>query len=107
MYFIFLDSIHESVLKIDSSFVHDVERNTDSRAICIAIIALARSLGLKVVGEGVENRWQLEFLRRQACNIVQGFLLSEPLTPDDFADHVKRRSGSTATDRVVELSARR
>lgn len=95
------------VLKIDYSFVHDVEKNADSRAICTAIIALARSLGLKVVGEGVETRWQLEFLRRQSCDTVQGFLLSKPLSPDDFADHLKRNSPCHETaEPVVQISSR-
>ena len=102
----YLQKFPVDVLKIDSSFVHDVERNTDSRAICTAIIALARSLGLKVVGEGVESNWQLEFLKRQACDMVQGFLLSKPLSPNDFADHLKTglpRSGSI--DHVIQLSS--
>ena len=103
----YLQKFPIDVLKIDSSFVHDVERNTDSRAICTAIIALARSLELKVVGEGVENNWQLEFLKRQACNTVQGFLLSKPLSPNDFADHQKRRlPRNKSIDRVVQLSSR-
>ena len=102
----YLQKFPIDVLKIDSSFVHDVERNSDSRAICTAIIALARSLGLKVVGEGVESNWQLEFLKRQACDMVQGFLLSKPLSPNDFADHLKTglpRSGSI--DHVIQLSS--
>ena len=55
-----------------------------------AIIALARSLGLKVVGEGVESKWQLEFLKRQGCDLVQGFLISKPLSADDYVGHLKR-----------------
>jgi len=103
----YLQRFPVDVLKIDSSFVHDVERNSDSRAICTAIIALARSLGLKVVGEGVESTWQLEFLKRQACDTLQGFLLSKPLSPDDFADHVRRRSvREDSGDAVIRLSAR-
>ncbi len=103
----YLQKFPVDVLKIDSSFVHDVERNTDSRAICTAIIALARSLGLKVVGEGVASIWQLEFLKRQACNMVQGFLLSKPLSPDDLAEQLKRGlPRSRSTDRVIQLSSR-
>ncbi len=103
----YLQKFPIDVLKIDASFVHDVERNTDSRAICTAIVALARSLGLKVVGEGVETNWQLEFLKRQACNTVQGFLLSEPLSSDDFTDYLKRgMPRSRPFDRVVQLSSR-
>lgn len=103
----YLQKFPVDVLKIDSSFVHDVEKNTDSRAICTAIIAMARSLGLKVIGEGVENNWQLDFLKRQECDIVQGFLLSKPLSADDFADHLKRKTRRTSPiDRVVQLSSR-
>ena len=80
----YLQKFPVDVLKIDRSFVHDVERNADSRAICTAIVALARSLGLAVVAEGVENNWQLEFLRRQACETVQGFLFSKPVLADEF-----------------------
>ena len=97
------------MLKIDSSFVHDVERNTDSRAICTAIIALARGLGLTVVGEGVETNWQLEFLKREACDTVQGYLLSKPLSADDFTGRLKCGSSrylARANDRVVPISSR-
>jgi diguanylate cyclase (GGDEF)-like protein len=86
----YLQRFPVDVLKIDSSFVHDVERNADSRAICTAIIALARGLGLSVVGEGVENRWQLEFLKREACDIAQGFLLSKPLSADQFTAELEK-----------------
>jgi len=104
----YLQKFPIDVLKIDRSFVHDVERNADSRAICTAIVALARSLGLKVVGEGVESDWQLEFLKRQTCNTVQGFLLSKPLSPDDFADHLKRSLPRTRSiDPVIQLSSRK
>ncbi len=104
----YLQRFPVDVLKIDRSFVHDVERNTDSRAICTAILALARSLGLKVVGEGVESPWQLDFLRRQKCDTVQGFLLSKPLSADDFVDHLKRGLPRTKpVDRVIQLSSRR
>ncbi len=103
----YLQKFPIDVLKIDSSFICDVEKNNDSRAICTAIIALARSLGLKVVGEGVENDWQLEFLKRQACNSVQGFLLSKPLSPNDFADQLKSRLlQGRSTDRVIDLHSR-
>lgn len=105
----YLQKFPVDVLKIDSSFVHEAERSTDSRAICTAVIAMADSLGLSVVGEGVENNWQLEFLKREACNTVQGYLLSRPLSPRDFADHLNTglsRNRTVSTDRVVQLSSR-
>jgi len=103
----YLQKFPVDVLKIDASFVRDVEKNSDSRGICAAIIALAQSLGLKIVGEGVENKWQHEFLRQQGCNTVQGFLLSKPLSADDFADHLKRYSRPVRSDdTVIQLPLR-
>jgi diguanylate cyclase (GGDEF)-like protein len=103
----YLQKFPVDVLKIDSSFVRDVEKNSDSRAICAAIIALAQSLDLKIVGEGVESKWQHEFLRRQGCDTLQGFLLSKPLSPDDFADHLKRDSRPVRSDdAIVQLPLR-
>jgi EAL domain-containing protein (putative c-di-GMP-specific phosphodiesterase class I) len=104
----YLQKFPVDVLKIDASFVHDVEKNTGSRAICTAIIALARSLGLEVVGEGVESEWQLEFLKRQACDTAQGFLLSKPLSAADFADHLKCELPRKRSDEsVIQMSSRR
>ena len=103
----YLQKFPIDVLKIDRSFVHDVERNADSRAICTAIVALARSLELAVVAEGVENNWQLEFLRRQACEIVQGFLFSRPMPADDFVELLGRgHSRNSHVNDVIQLAAR-
>ncbi|MEW6353289.1 MAG: EAL domain-containing protein [Pseudomonadota bacterium] len=66
-------------LKIDHSFVKDMTRNTDDAAITAAIIAMAHSLKLRVIAEGVETEEQLNLLRAQRCDGVQGFLFSEAL----------------------------
>ncbi len=66
-------------LKIDKSFMLDVHRNNDTATIANAIVALARSLQLKVVAEGVETRAQWEFLSDTSCDAVQGYLISMPL----------------------------
>jgi diguanylate cyclase (GGDEF)-like protein/PAS domain S-box-containing protein len=73
-------------LKIDVSFIADIETDAGDAAITEAIIGLARGLGLRVVAEGVGTRGQLEFLTRRGCDYVQGFLLSEPLS----AEHLER-----------------
>jgi EAL domain-containing protein (putative c-di-GMP-specific phosphodiesterase class I) len=74
-----------SSLKIDRSFVVDIESNRDSAAIATAVIAMAHSLGLKVVGEGVEKPAQLEYLRKLQCDITQGYLHGRPMSAGEIA----------------------
>lgn len=78
-------------LKIDRSFVRDIKDSRDDAAIVSAIIAMARSLKLKVVAEGVETEAQLSLLRDRGCNEIQGFLLSKPLPPEEFVQFLQRR----------------
>lgn len=70
-------------LKIDRSFVRDLETDASDRSICESIIALAKALGLATVAEGVETQEQLAWLRRQGVDEVQGFLLARPQAFDD------------------------
>jgi diguanylate cyclase (GGDEF)-like protein/PAS domain S-box-containing protein len=67
------------VLKIDRSFVHDLVAGQDEAAMVDAIISLARGLRMRVIAEGVETRSQLDYLRGQGCDEVQGHLYSRPL----------------------------
>jgi diguanylate cyclase (GGDEF)-like protein/PAS domain S-box-containing protein len=69
-------------LKIDRSFVRDVPGNQDDVAIAMAVIAMAKSMELKVVAEGVENQEQQDFLQKRHCNEIQGYYLSRPLPAD-------------------------
>ncbi len=80
----YLRQLPVSALKIDRSFVKDLDRTDDGAAICAAIIAMSRELKLKVVAEGVETPGQLAFLRRQRCDQAQGYLISRPLPAADL-----------------------
>jgi len=66
-------------VKIDQAFIRGLGEGTEDAAITQAIIAMAHSLGLKVVAEGVENQVQLDFLKANGCDEVQGYLISRPL----------------------------
>lgn len=77
------------VLKIDQSFVYDVDNDYDDAAIIEAITSLGHNLGLEVVAEGVETRGQFEFLRSQGCDTVQGYLLGRPMPVEDVSKFLK------------------
>ncbi len=80
----YLTTLPISELKIDRSFVRDLGMTPQSSAVVTAIIALARSLGLRVVAEGVETLRQMEVLHRLGCTVMQGFLFSRPKMPDEI-----------------------
>lgn len=69
-------------LKVDRSFISDLERDGDARAISACIVGLARSLNLEVIAEGVETPHQLRHLLDQGCHAIQGFLFARPMLPD-------------------------
>ncbi len=75
-------------LKIDRSFIIEIDDDDDDKAIVTAVIAMAHSLGLKVVAEGVEDESQLNFLRTLDCEQIQGFYFSKPLPKEEFAKFV-------------------
>jgi EAL domain-containing protein (putative c-di-GMP-specific phosphodiesterase class I) len=81
----YLKRFNVDTLKIDRSFVKDTPDDPEDSAIAIAVIALGHGLRLKVVAEGVETSAQVDFLRAQGCDEIQGYLLSRPVDGDAFA----------------------
>ena len=79
------------IIKIDRSFVRDVPQDADDAAIIAGIIALAHSLRLEVVAEGVETEAQLNYLKAQQCDILQGYYLSPAVPARQFAELVLAR----------------
>jgi EAL domain-containing protein (putative c-di-GMP-specific phosphodiesterase class I) len=72
-------------LKIDRSFVHDIDSGTDDVPIIRAVITMAKSLKQRVVGEGVETQQQMKFLQAHSCDEGQGYYFSRPLEAAQFA----------------------
>jgi diguanylate cyclase (GGDEF)-like protein len=84
-------------LKIDRSFVADLGRDSNDAAICAAIIAMGRQLGLKVVAEGVETKEQLEFLATHGCTLAQGFYIARPVEAAEMAKLLRLGTNETPT----------
>ncbi|MEN6437316.1 MAG: EAL domain-containing protein [Syntrophobacter sp.] len=84
------------VLKIDASFIRDIPLDQDNAAISTAIIAMAHSLNLKVVAEGVETMEQFSFLRKQGCDEVQGFLISPAVPSDEIVELLRKQESMLA-----------
>lgn len=84
-------------IKIDQTFVRNIGLDADDEAIVQATVAMAHSLGLEVVAEGVEEETHLNFLRRQNCDILQGFLFSRPLPREGLEALLEEREEALAT----------
>ena len=94
-------------VKIDRSFVRDLTIDPNDAAIVTTVLAMARSLGLHVVAEGVETRQQLEFLRDHDCDDFQGYLLSRPITATEYVKLVSSAELARARKRKAWTPARR
>ena len=90
-------------LKIDRSFIKDITEDAEDTAIAAAIIALAQSLRLEVVAEGVETRGQVDLLTARGCRMMQGYYFSRPVPADEFTQMLNQNNASAA-DWKVSLS---
>jgi diguanylate cyclase (GGDEF)-like protein len=89
-------------LKIDRSFVKDIGVDPEDAAICRAIIALGHNLGLGIAAEGVSSEAQLEFLRAEGCDAIQGWLMSAAVPAGEFAELVRKPSGKDVEKAKVQ-----
>ncbi|MBC7991729.1 MAG: bifunctional diguanylate cyclase/phosphodiesterase, partial [Rhizobacter sp.] len=94
----YLRQLAAEELKIDRSFICDLETSADARAIVDAVVKLAQALGLKVVAEGVETEQQQEILRRLGCNELQGYLFAKPMSASALALWAMNDEGPRALD---------
>ena len=87
----YLKQFSFDIVKIDRSFVRDLEGNAESRAITSAIVAMAHALRKEVVAEGVETEGQLAILRSLGCDQIQGYFFSQTLAPREFMEFAAAR----------------
>jgi len=88
----YLKHFNIDYLKIDQSFIRNMESGSNGMVLCEAIIVMAHKLGLKVIAEGVETEQQRELLTRAGCDYAQGYLFSRPLPPEEIDEWLKGRS---------------
>jgi EAL domain-containing protein (putative c-di-GMP-specific phosphodiesterase class I) len=94
-------------LKIDRSFIQDIQDNPDDAAITTAIVGMARVLNLKVIAEGVENEAQLSFLKEHKCDEVQGYYFSRPLNALKVESFLRNFQMSRDEETLVKAMSRR
>lgn len=87
----YLHKFHIDYLKIDQSFVHDIESNASHRTIAETIIIMAHRLGLEVIAEGIETRRQMEILAQAGCDYGQGYYFSRPVAEPELLDMLPKR----------------
>ena len=85
-----LQTLPLNTLKIDRAFIKDIGLRDNAGAIATAIIAMAKGLGMDTIAEGVETDFQLDFMRSQSCDVIQGFYYSKPLPKDDFSEFIRK-----------------
>jgi len=82
----YLKELPLTVLKIDKAFIDNVVSNSEDAAIVTAILGLAKGLDLCVVAEGVEDETQRDFLKKEGCDLIQGYLTGKPVSSEDFQE---------------------
>lgn len=100
----YLKRLPVDVLKIDRGFIHELPANAQDASIVAAICAMGKSLGKRILAEGVETESQLECVQQHGCEMIQGYLLSRPQRADAFIDWLSehRKQFSRGRGRISE-----
>lgn len=85
----YLKKMPISTLKIDKSYIDNIEHDSETESIVSSVILMAKSLGISVVAEGAEKETQVELLKQMGCNIVQGYCFGKPMPIDEFRQFLK------------------
>ncbi len=95
-------------LKIERSFVRDIDCDATAAKICGSIIVLAHSLGIKTVAEGVETKAQKIHLKQLKCDEIQGYLIAKPLPAESVMDFIAQHNAESLaeTDRNLNVTAK-
>ena len=87
----YLNKLHISFLKIDKSFIDQIDQNHFNDSVLLAIIAMAKRMKFKITAEGVETKSQFDFLEKNECDEIQGYYFSKPLSAKDFEKFIKSK----------------
>jgi diguanylate cyclase (GGDEF)-like protein len=93
------------IIKIDKSFIDDVDSSPDAQSIVTAISAMSHALDKALVAEGVETEAQVEFLRGIGCHVCQGYLFSKPMSAEDLANYMRVRQAPALAASAAALAA--
>ena len=87
-----LKLIHVSTIKIDKTFIQDIDVSIDSKNIVLNTLALAKSMNILCVAEGVESLEQVKILKQNGCNLMQGYYFSKPLSEVQFLEYIENHA---------------
>ena len=94
------------VIKIDRSFIQDIDRNSMSLKLNHAAIAMAHALNIRVVAEGVETRSQFSILQGLQCDVAQGYYFGRPIPAEQFTELLRAQARDTRSDAVIDIAER-
>lgn len=94
----YLKNLPLDILKIDQSFIRDINTDAGSAAIVMSVISMAKHLGLKVVAEGVESLAEFELLKQHGCQLYQGYYFGRPVAAKNFGKLLAMRNDNNNTE---------